>query len=253
MKRTPAATRRGAVGKQSRAAGGESTTTTNARGSQRKARNAAQTTVPERRPSLANEVRAWIRTADADQLVELMALSNAALPDEDSRKIRPDEVRMLRRLAGQARSLNTSLTDHAAERRSLGERRGRISPEAGDTARWAERLVGALEATLSSCRDTAASPTSAGANEYLDDQSRDFRDNDGTMWRVRIEQRGTSDLVHDVPHMLVLVFRALDGGHTAELVSTGDTGRWELDSYSEIRLRELLAEAQAHVNGPNAE
>jgi len=196
----------------------------------------------------------WIRTADADQLVELMALSNAALADEDFRKIRPDDVRMLRRPAGQARSLNTSLTDHAAERRSLGERRGRISPEAGDTARWAERLVGALEATLSSRRDTTASATGAGANEYFDDQSRDFRDNDGTMWRVRIGQDGGArGLVRETPPVPVLIFRALDGGRSAELASAGDTGRWELDSYSEIRLRELLAEAQAHVNGPNAE
>lgn len=30
-------------------------------------------------------------------------------------------------------------------------------------------------------------------------------------------------------------------------------GRLELVSYSEIRLRELLAEAHAHVNGPSAE
>lgn len=253
MKRTPAGMTRAAVGRQSRAAGAESTTTTNARGSQRKARNAAQTTVPERRPSLANEVRAWIRTADADQLVELMALSNAALPDEDFRKIRPDDVRMLRRLAGQARSLNTSLTDHAAERRSLGERRGRISPEAGDTARWAERLVGALEATLSSRRDTAASATSAGAKEYLADQWRDFRDSDGTVWRVRIGQGGgTRGLVRDAPPVPALIFRALDGGRSTELASEGDAGRWELVSYSEIQLRELLAEAQVHGNEPNA-
>lgn len=164
MKRTPAGTTRSAVDKKSRAAAAQLPTTA-ARGSRTTARNPAQATVAQRRPSLANEVSAWIRTADADQLVEARALSNAALPDEDFRKIRLDDVRMLRRLAGQARSLNTSLTDHAAERRSLGERRGRISPEAGNTAHWAERLAGALEATLSSGGDTTASPTSAGANE----------------------------------------------------------------------------------------
>lgn len=253
MKRTPGGTTRGAVGKQSRAAAAQIPTTA-ARGSQTKARNPAEATVPQRRPSLANEVSAWIRAADADQLVEARALSNAALPDEDFRKIRPDDVRMLRRLAGQARSLTASLTEHAAERRSVGERGGRISPEAGDTARWAERLVGALEAILSSGEDTAASATNVGAKEYLDDQWRDFRDSDGTMWRVRIGQGGgTRGLVRDAPPVPMLIFRALDGGRSAELASEGDAGGWELVSYSEAQLRESLAEAQAHVNGPNAE
>jgi hypothetical protein len=236
MRRTRAGRREEAADKQSGAAA------------------AARSTVPQRQAELVSEVSAWANTADADQLVAVMALSNAALPDEDSRKIRTDDVRMLRRLAGQARSLSTSLIEHAAGRRSVGERPARVSPEAGDTARWAERLAGALEAVLPLDGDKADLQTNAGANEYLDDQSRDFRDNDGTMWRVRIEQGGgTSGLVRDAPPVPVLIFRALDGDHTAELVSTGDTSRWELDSYSEIRLRELLAEARAHVNGPNAD
>ena len=198
---------------------------------------------------------AWADVADADQLVSMMALSNAALPDDDPRKIRPDDVRMLRRLAGQARTFSTSLIEHAAERRSVGEPRGRVSPEAGITARWAERLAGALEAVLSLDADTSDHPhTRAGANEYLDDQSRDFRDSDGTMWRVRIEQGGgTSGLVRDAPPVPVLIFRALDGGHAAELAIEGDAGQWDLASYSDIRLRESLAEAYAHMNGPNAE
>jgi hypothetical protein len=58
---------------------------------------------------------------------------------------------MLRRLAVQARTLNSSLLDHAAERRLVGERRGRVSPEASNTAHWAERLAAALE-TLTSRR-----------------------------------------------------------------------------------------------------
>jgi len=156
MKRTPAGTTRGARGKQIRAAAANSTATRD-RGSRQKTLAPAQAAVPQRGPDLASEVGLWISTADADQLVELMALSNAALPDEDPRKIRAEDVRMLRRLAGQARNLSTSLIAHRAERRAVGERRGHISPEAGDTARWAERLVGALEATLSLAGDTAAS------------------------------------------------------------------------------------------------
>jgi hypothetical protein len=163
MKRTPAGTTRGARGKQIRAAA-DNSNATRERGSQRQTLAPAQAAVPQRGPKLASELGLWISTADADQLVELMALSNAALPDEDPRKIRAEDVRMLRRLAGQARNLSTSLIAHRAERRAMGERRGRISPEAGDTARWAERLVGALEATLSSDGDTAASETFTKAN-----------------------------------------------------------------------------------------
>jgi hypothetical protein len=169
MRRTRAGTKRGAAGNQSRAAGAKLPAIAGG-GAQTKAPAAAQATVPQPRPALPSEMSAWIRTADADQLVAAMALSNAALPDEDSRKIRADDVRMLRRLAGQARNLTTTMTQHAAERRSLGERRGRISPEAGDTARWAERLVNALEATLSLGGDTEPSQTSAGTQESLDDR-----------------------------------------------------------------------------------
>ena len=82
-------------------------------------------------------------------MTELIARANAALPDDDERKIHRDDVRMLRRLAGQARTLANSLLEHAAERRSVGERRGRASPESGSTARWAERLAGALEGVIS--------------------------------------------------------------------------------------------------------
>ncbi|HEY6830288.1 MAG TPA: hypothetical protein VI259_25720 [Gemmatimonadaceae bacterium] len=102
-------------------------------------------------------MRALLASADADQLSELRTRANAALPDDDQRKIHGDDVRMLRRLAGQARTFSSSLLEHAAERRLAGERRGRVSPEAGDTARWAERLSVALEALMS----RRASPTRA--------------------------------------------------------------------------------------------
>jgi len=96
-------------------------------------------------PDFATEMRALLASADADQLAALITQANAALPDDDDRKIRRDDVRLLRRLAGQARSFSASLLEHAAERRLVGERRGRVSPESGDTARWAERLAKALE------------------------------------------------------------------------------------------------------------
>lgn len=102
----------------------------------------------------AGEMQALLASADADQLSELIAAANAALPDGDERKICRDDVRMLRRLAGQARTFSDSLLEHAAERRSAGERRAIVSPEAGNTARWAERLAGALETVVSASATT---------------------------------------------------------------------------------------------------
>ena len=62
------------------------------------------------------------RVRDAGRMVELIARANAAPPEDDERKIR---------------------------RRLAGERRGRVSPEARDTALWAERLAVALETVVS--------------------------------------------------------------------------------------------------------
>jgi hypothetical protein len=100
-------------------------------------------------PDFAKGMHALLASADADQLTELIARANAALPDDDERKIHRDDVHMLRRLAGQPRTLSNSLLEHATERRSMGQRRGRVSPESGDTARWAERLAIALQALAS--------------------------------------------------------------------------------------------------------
>lgn len=83
-----------------------------------------------------------------DDLVETIARANAALPDTDPRKIRSDDVHMLRRLAGQASDFNANLVQHAAERRAIGERRGHVSPESANTAAWAGRLADALEAVV---------------------------------------------------------------------------------------------------------
>jgi hypothetical protein len=77
-----------------------------------------------------------LASADADQLAEFIARANAALPVEDARRIRAEDVHMLKRLVAQADTLNHSMIAHAAERRWAGERRGRVSPEAGNTAEW---------------------------------------------------------------------------------------------------------------------
>lgn len=90
-------------------------------------------------------MNALLASANADQMVELIARTNDALGQDDQRKVRRDDVRMLRRLAEQARAFSKSLIDHNAERRLVGERRGPVSPEARNTAVWAERLALALE------------------------------------------------------------------------------------------------------------
>ena len=93
-------------------------------------------------------VRRILADAAPDELVEIRALANAALPDTDPRKIRGGEVDMLRRLASQAQDLNTNLVEHASERRALGERRQPVSPESANTAAWAGRLADTLEALV---------------------------------------------------------------------------------------------------------
>jgi|SwirhisoilCB2_FD_contig_51_7936811_length_2658_multi_3_in_0_out_0_1 hypothetical protein len=113
------------------------------------AREAAPHDAAGARRDFAGEMHDLLASADADQLAELVAEANAALPDGDERKICREDVRMLRRLAGQARTFSDSLLEHAAERRSVGERRAPVSPEAGKTAHWAERLAGALETVVS--------------------------------------------------------------------------------------------------------
>ena len=203
----------------------------------------------------ARELHALLASATADQLAELIAEANSALPEDDARKIRRDDVRMLRRLAGQARSLGQSLLDHAAERRQVGERRRRVSPEAGDTAQWAGRLAGALETLTSATSRISATATRSaratvarGKDEFLAGQTRSFRDSDGRPWRVRIEQGGgTPDVAADAAPVPTLILHALDTTAADELSIAGDPGRWDLASYSDRRLRKLLGEAQAQA------
>ena len=85
--------------------------------------------------------------ASADDVVEILARANAALPETDPRKVSRSDVDLLRRLADQARAFNATLVEHAAERRAVGERRRAVSPESANTAAWAGRLADAL-ATL---------------------------------------------------------------------------------------------------------
>ena len=97
---------------------------------------------------LMRAVRRILPGAAADDLVEIIARANAVLPDTDPRKVRRDEVDMLRRLANQARAFNATLVEHAAERRAVGERRRPVSPESAKTAAWAGRLADALESVV---------------------------------------------------------------------------------------------------------
>lgn len=92
------------------------------------------------------------------------------------------------------------------------------------------------------------------SNESLADQSREFHDTDGTAWRVRIEQGGgVRGKVRDAAPVAVLIFKELDSSRPHELRITGNAGEWELGAYSEVRLRELLREAQAHATEPAPE
>jgi hypothetical protein len=95
---------------------------------------------------------------------------------------------------------------------------------------------------------------SARSSESLDDQSRELRDTDGTRWRVRIEQGGgVRGEVRDAAPIAVLIFRSLSDDPARELRIAGDAGAWELGVYSQMRLRTLLREAQAHATESRAE
>ena len=202
----------------------------------------------------ARDLNALLASASADQLADLIAQANRALPDDDARKIREDDVRQLRRLASQARTFNRSLLDHAAERRLAGERRGRESPEAGKTAQWAERLAVALETVTSPPHRATGARVTPGRHEFLADQGRNFRDTDGRLWHVRIEQGGgRPDVIAESAPVPVLILDTMDTDASVELSIAGDVGQWDLASYSEDRLRSLVAEAQAHAAESRAE
>jgi hypothetical protein len=97
---------------------------------------------------LSRDAEAILADANPDRLANLAARVNNALPDDDARKIRRGDVTQLRRLASQAREFSESLEAHAAERRSVGEGLVQVSPESGETARWADRLAFALESIV---------------------------------------------------------------------------------------------------------
>ena len=78
------------------------------------------------------QMNALLASADADQMVELIARVHAAIPADDERKIR---------------------------RRLAGDRRSRVSPEARDTALRAERLDMALETVASPSAPTRRART----------------------------------------------------------------------------------------------
>ena len=91
-------------------------------------------------------------------------------------------------------------------------------------------------------------------HEYLDDQTKDFRDTDGARWRVRIEQGGgEAGVAHGDPPVAVLIFRPVADDHAPELAIRGDVDRWNLSSYSDADLRALLSQAQTHASGQMSE
>jgi len=195
---------------------------------------------------------------DPAELLAVIARANAALPDTDPRKIRPEDVAMLQRLSEQASDINDTMVEHAAERRKVGERRGRVSPEAGNTAQWAARLAAALASMLET--PPAASPRAnatelrlshtptarkSGGDEFLAHQRREFRAADGSRWRVRIEQGGGQEAADSgSPPVAVLIFQSVDDTHAAERVAAEPGGKWDLAAYSVDELRSALAHAK---------
>ena len=91
-------------------------------------------------------------------------------------------------------------------------------------------------------------------HEFLDDQTKDFRDTDGSRWRARIEQDGgEAGGAYGDPPVAVLIFRSLSDDRAPELAIKGEVDRWNLSSYSDADLRALLAQAQTHASGQMSE
>lgn len=197
-------------------------------------------------------IAARLDNADPDELVRLIARANAALPDMDPRKIRPHEVAMLRRLAGQARPIESSMV-------------------ASNTATWAARLAVALEAIVDAPQVDAPQvdgaraeppeaaeqpdiprrsaspkgPVNGGEEEYLAHQTREFRAADGSAWRVRIEQGGGAAASGSGdPPVAALIFHPANDGAAAELSAAEPGGQWDLSSYTDAELQAVLDRAR---------
>lgn len=109
------------------------------------------------------ELRRAIATLDADGLAEVIALAYARLEQDDPRTVRKSDIALLRRLARQAHDFDSSLIEHAAQRRRVGERRGMVAPEAAHTAEWANRLADALDSLV-----TRTTPRGAADDARID-------------------------------------------------------------------------------------
>ena len=101
--------------------------------------------VPVHEQDSLRAIRTIIETLSPASLAALVSLANGRLPDRDPRKVRPAEVKSLRRLAAQAHALDASMIGHAVDRRVRGDQPADISPEAANTASWSDRLIRALE------------------------------------------------------------------------------------------------------------
>jgi hypothetical protein len=208
-------------------------------------------------------IAARIDGADPDELVALIARANAALPDSDSRKIRPSEVALLRHLADKAQIVDSSIVGPATPRQSAGAPDRPASPEAGKTARWTARLLVALEAIVSSPRALAEQPglpprsavqgraARGREHESLAHQTRDFRASDDSVWRVRIEQGGgVAAPQSGDPPVAALIFCAANAPGTVELSVAEPGGKWDLAAYTDAELQEVLDRALDSQQGP---
>jgi len=100
-----------------------------------------------------SRLRHIIDSLGANDLALVIALAYARLRGDDRINVQRADVELLRRLARQAHDFDSRLIEHADERRRVGERRGAISPEAANTAEWANRLADALDALLDGVRE----------------------------------------------------------------------------------------------------
>ena len=106
-----------------------------------------------------------------------------------------------------------------------------------------------IERDRCSVSSSSEGRVSDARHEYLDDQTTEFRDTDGSRWRVRIEQGGGEAAAeYGDPPVAVLIFRSLADDRARELAIRGEVGRWKLSSYSDANLRALLSQAQAHAS-----
>jgi hypothetical protein len=82
--------------------------------------------------------------------------------------------------------------------------------------------------------------------QYIDDQTREFYDAGGHIWLARIVQGGGGPAATvDGPPIARLLFQRVGSSEKA-WATVNDPGSWDLASYSEKDLRELLNSVRPH-------